>query len=168
MFNNHTGDNIFHDFELQFKTKLYNDYIHISGFQIHCYTNSQYKQLANVPIIENLEYDTFAYSIDVKFESGQFNTFAAIIYTPELCEQLNFSNKEKCAAIAHEIGHIIHYFNENLANAESMIIEMKADEVVTKLGLGKSLKTVLQKLKLSKLYSSEQSQLLDFRIQYLN
>lgn len=49
-----------------------------------------------------------------------------------------------------------------------MIIEMKADEVVTKLGLGKSLKTVLQKLKLSKLYSSEQSQLLDFRIQYLN
>ena len=67
MFNNHTGDNIFHEFELQFKIKLHNDYMHIREFQIHCYTNSQYKQLANVPIIENLEYDTFAYSIDKPF-----------------------------------------------------------------------------------------------------
>ena len=71
------------------------------------------------------------------------------------------------AAIAHEVGHIIHYFNENLTNANSLMVELKADEVAEKLGLAEPLKTVLEKLKSSKLYSREQCQLMDLRRQFL-
>ena len=93
--------------------------------------------------------------------------FAAIIFSPTLCETLNFTEKEKLAAIAHEVGHIIHYFNENLTNANSLMVELKADEVAEKLGLAEPLKTVLEKLKSSKLYSREQCQLMDLRRQFL-
>lgn len=167
MFDNQTGDNVFRDFEMQFKTTLYNDYNHISCIQIHCYTNDKYKHLANVPIIEKLANDTFAYFVDNRCEAGQLKTFAAIVYSPELCKQLNFTIEEKFASIAHEIGHIIHYFNENLVSAGDIMLEIKADEIVVKLGLGESLKSVLRKLKLSKIYSNEQSRLLDLRMQVL-
>ena len=72
------------------------------------------------------------------------------------------------AAIAHEVGHIIHHFNETLNTAGTMMIEIKADEVVAKLGIAEHLKSVLHKLKSSKRYSKEQCQLMDLRIQMLN
>lgn len=72
------------------------------------------------------------------------------------------------AAIAHEVGHIIHHFNESLINAGTMMVEIKADEVAAKLGMAEPLKSVLHKLKSSKQYSKEQCQLIDLRIQMLN
>ena len=57
---------------------------------------------------------------------------------------------------------------KNLKDAGIMMIEIKADEVAIKLGLAEPLKSVLQKLKLSKFYSCEQCQLIDFRMSVLN
>ena len=48
------------------------------------------------------------------------------------------------------------------------MVELKADEVAEKLGLAEPLKTVLEKLKSSKLYSREQCQLMDLRRQLPN
>lgn len=167
LFLNHTSENVFQNFEKQFKTILYREYTHLELFHIDCYTIDQYKQLDGVTILEDTKNDTFLYSVDVKIVDEQRIIFAAIIFSPTLCETLNFTEKEKLAAIAHEVGHIIHYFNENLTNANSLMVELKADEVAEKLGLAEPLKTVLEKLKSSKLYSREQCQLMDLRRQFL-
>lgn len=168
LFNNHTSDSVFHEFEQKFKSILYQKYPHLSALCIDCYTASQYKQQGNVPLIKGLSNDTFAYSIDVKSDGDQRAVFAAIILSPELCGLFNFTKMEKMAAIAHEVGHIIHHFNETLNTAGTMMIEIKADEVVAKLGIAEHLKSVLHKLKSSKRYSKEQCQLMDLRIQMLN
>lgn len=168
LFNNHTSDDIFWEFEQKFKPILYLKYAHLSTLRIDCYTATQYKQQERVPLIEDLNNDTFAYSIDVEFDEGQRIVFAALIFSPELCELLNFTEMEKMAAIAHEVGHIIHHFNESLINAGTMMVEIKADEVAAKLGMVEPLKSVLHKLKSSKRYSKEQCQLIDLRIQMLN
>lgn len=168
LFNNHTSDDIFQNFEQKFKPILYQKYPHLSTLQIDCYTAIQYKQQESVPLIEDLSNDTFAYSIDVKTDGEQRTVFAAIILSPELCKSLNFTKMEKMAAIAHEVGHIIHYFNKALSKAGNMMFEIKADEVAAKLGIAKPLKSVLHKLKSSKRYSKEQCQLMDLRIQMLN
>ena len=164
LFNNHTSDNIFQEFEQKFGPILYQKYTHLSALCIHCYTISQYKLQENVPLIEGLSNDTFAFSIDSKSDA----VFAAIILSPELYELLNFTEMEKMAAIAHEVGHVIHYFNEALNTAGTMMIEIKADEVAAELGLAEPLKSVLHKLKSSKQYSEKQCQLMDLRIQILN
>lgn len=168
LFNNHTSDNIFQEFEQRFGSILYQKYTHLSVLCIDCYTVSQYKLQENVPLIEGLSNDTFAYSIDVKSDGVQRAVFAAIILSPELYELFNFTEMEKMAAIAHEVGHVIHYFNQALSTAGTMMIEIKADEVAAKLGLAEPLKSVLHKLKSSKRYSKEQCQLMDLRIQMLN
>lgn len=168
LFNNHTSDNIFQEFEQKFRSILYQKYTHLSALCIDCYTVSQYKLQENVPLIEGLSNDTFAYSIDVKSDGVQRAVFVAIILSPELYELFNFTEMEKMAAIAHEVGHIIHYFNEALSTAGTMMIEIKADEVAAQLGLAEPLKSVLHKLKSSKRYSKEQCQLMDLRIQMLN
>lgn len=168
LFHNHTSDKVFQDFEQKFKSILYEEYAHLSSFHIDCYTIDQYQQLNKIPKFKNVTSDTFAYSIDVKIVNKQRIIFAAIVFSPTLCEDFNFTEKEKWASIAHEIGHIVHYFNENLKGAGSMIIETKADEVAIKLGLAEFLRSVLRKLKLSTLYSIEQRQLMDLRIKLLN
>ena len=168
LFHNHTSDDIFQNFEQKFKSVLYEEYPHLSLFYIDCYTIDQYQELERVPKFAELKKDAFAYSIEVKIVEEQHTIFAAVIFSPTLCKTFNFSEEEKYAAIAHEIGHIIHYFNENLKDAGIMMIEIKADEVAIKLGLAEPLKSVLQKLKLSKFYSCEQCQLIDFRMSVLN
>ncbi len=168
LFNNHTSDSVFQEFEQRFKSILYQEYTHLSALCIDCYTISQYRQQENVPLIEGLSNDAFAYSIDVKSDGNRRAVFAAIILSPELYESFNFTEMEKMAAIAHEVGHIIHHFNETLSTAGTMMIEIKADEVAAKLGLAEPLKSVLHKLKSSKRYSNEQCQLMDLRIQMLD
>lgn len=168
LFNNHTSDDIFQNFEQKFKSILYLKYAHLSTLHIDCYTVAQYKQQEKAPLFEDLNNDTFAYAIDVKFDGEQRMVFAAIILSPELCESFNFTEMEKMAAIAHEVGHIIHHFNEALTNVGTMMVEIKADEVAAKLGMAEPLKSVLHKLKSSKLYSKEQCRLMDLRIQMLN
>lgn len=168
LFNNHTADGVFQDFEQQFKSILYEEYALLNGFHINCYTIDQYQQLDSVPKFVDITNDAFAYSIEVKIVNNQRIKFAAIVFSPTLCENLNFTEREKWASIAHEVGHIIHYFNESLVDAGSMIIETKADEVAIKLGLAEFLKSVLRKLKSSNLYSAEQCQLMDLRIKILD
>ena len=95
LFLNHTSENVFQNFEQQFKTILYREYTHLELFHIDCYTIDQYKQLDGVTILEDTKNDTFLYSVDVKIVDEQRIIFAAIIFSPTLCETLNFTEKEK-------------------------------------------------------------------------
>lgn len=95
LFNNHTSDNIFQEFEQRFRSILYQKYTHLSALCIDCYTVSQYKLQENVPLIEGLSNDTFAYSIDVKSDGVQRAVFVAIILSPELYELFKISLRWK-------------------------------------------------------------------------
>lgn len=164
MFYNHTKDSIFERFEQQYNSLIHNAYPHIAKLCIHCYTIEQYSHLHDVQTIHESEYDTFAFA----FNGIHYPIFAAIIYAPPLCEQLKFTDEEMFAAIAHEIGHIIHCFNVSLKDAGDAVIEIKADEVVVQLGLKDQLKAVLNKLKSSNLYSQHQCNLMNLRLKYID
>lgn len=168
IFNNHTTYDVFQDFEKHFSSILLEQFSHLNHFQIDCYTIEQYQQLNNAPNVKWENMDIFAYSIESKIVDGQYIVFAAIIFAPTLFEYFDLTKEEIWSAIAHELGHIIHYFNENLTNAGNMMIELKADEVAAKLGLAESLKTLLRKLELSNLYYSGQCSLLNIRINCLD
>lgn len=86
--------------------------------------------------------DTFAYS--VSRTSDYPYVFASIIYSPDQCH--NLSIEQMVSAIGHEVGHIIHYFNEALDVENTRLIEIKADEVAVELGLRHPLISGLNKL----------------------
>lgn len=167
MFNNHTKENVFEVFESKYKNALYHHYPHLSEFDIHCYTFDQYSKLSNVPKLVNYREDTFAYAICHPKGSKFCDTFAAIVFSPSQCNSLAFNIQEYFAAIAHEIGHIIHFFNENLNGANELIVEMKADSIAKELGLSDHLKSVLRKLKESGMYNDAQRGIMTMRANLL-
>lgn len=167
MFNNHTKENVFEAFESKYEDALYHHYTHLSEFDIHCYTFEQYSKLSNVPKLVDYREDTFAYAICHPKGSKYRDTFAAIVFSPRQCNSLAFNIQEYFAAIAHEIGHIIHFFNENLNGANELIVEMKADSIAKELGLSDHLKSVLRKLKESGIYNDVQQNIMTMRANLL-
>lgn len=167
MFVNHTGDSIFDTFAQIFQNRLYELFAHISHFKIHCYSIKDYQNMENVIPLKEFEKDSFGFAIENK--DGQYSsTLAYIIYSPEICQRLQLSSNEICACIAHEVGHIIHHFNTNLKDVNSLLVEMKADEVCVNLGLKENLISTLNKLIISGLYSEEQTMMMKLRINHLN
>lgn len=163
MFYNHTNNKIFDDFEHKYKDDIYALFPHISDIEIHFFNTEQYQQLEDVPGFDTLDYDAFAFSCN------RINdiVIANVIFSPSICSALNFSFDELTAAIAHEIGHIIHYFNTALVDAPCIYTEMKADEVVAQLKLRKPLIKVLEKLIQSGKYSVSQCNDMTKRIMFL-
>lgn len=168
MFQNHTKEKAFEIFEEKYKELLFHRYAHLRKFTIHCYTFDQYSNVSNVPILTSCSNDTFAYAIYRLKDSDLSNTFAAIIFSPEQCNSLSFNIEEYFAAIAHEIGHIIHYFNENLNDANELVVEMMADRIANELGLSLHLKSVLMKLKESRVYNDVQCKIISMRTNLLD
>ena len=152
MFINNTDSIIFDEFEHKYANCIYAQYPHISNVNIHCVYPEQYLRLKNVPNIDDIESDPFAYSCS---NTGN-NCIAYIIYSPIICSSLGLNNDELDAAIAHEVGHIVHYFNTSLENCPNIVCEIKADEVATYLGLKSSLINVLSKLVHSNNYTENQ------------
>lgn len=166
MFVNHTSSNLFDEFENKYKERIYAHYPHVRNLKIHCLYIEEYLELENVPIFDNLDNDTFAFSCYRNEISDEVQAF--ILYSLEVCESMDLNNEEKEAAIAHEVGHIIHYFNESLNNVPPICKEIKSDEVVGKLGLSQSLISVLNKLIHSNKYSENQCNEMRKRILFLN
>ncbi len=165
MFINYTFDEIFDDFGRKYKHNIYEQYPHLLNVNIHyCYSN-QYSQLDNVPVIEFLDNDLFAFSCCRNKDTNRVDAY--IIYSPDNCNSLNLTTEEKYAAISHEIGHIIHFFNESLNGQPEIIHELKADEVVSFLGLSNPLSNLLSKLITSNYYTEYQKQSMKKRRMFL-
>lgn len=143
MFINHAKEYAFDVFESRFRNLLIDRYPHIKEITIHCFTINQYRQLNDVEPI-TWDNDTFAYSVSRTTDYPY--VFASIIYSPDQCHNLNLSIEQMVSAIGHEVGHIIHYFNESLDVENTRLIEIKADEVAVELGLRQPLISVLNKL----------------------
>lgn len=163
---NHSALKDFNDFDSLYSEVLCQRYNHLTQFEIHCYSINDYQNLEDAIPLKGFENDSFGFTIDNK--DGKYtSTSAYIIYSPEICHKLQLSSDEIRACIAHEVGHIIHYFNENLKCADSLLLEIKADEVAKILGMSNHLSKVLSKLIDSGLYSKEQCDGINYRKKYL-
>lgn len=163
MFFNHTSDSIFDIFEHKYENLIYAQFTHICNVEIHCYFSNDYQKLENVPTFESLEHDPFAFACN---RVGDI-VVAHIIYSQEICKALNLDTCELFAAIAHEIGHIIHYFNSSIRIDDIVLQEIKADEIVKFLGLSSSMIKLLRKLLSSDGFSDYQKQTMQKRIMLL-
>ena len=79
--------------------------------------------------------------------------FNNIAINEQVCHQLNLTQEEKFAMIAHEIGHILDNTPRDMNNQLNR--EINADEFAIKLNLSKELNTGLEKLIESENYSEE-------------
>ncbi len=70
--------------------------------------------------------------------------FNNIAINEQVCQQLNLTQEEKFAMIAHEIGHILDNTPKDINNRLNR--EYNADQFAVKLNLSKELKTGLEKL----------------------
>lgn len=162
---NQTGTTIFDDFKQKYIDDIYAMYPHISHMEIYCLDVEQYANLDGVPAFDRLDDTPLAYSchrIDTKTVIGY------VIYSPNICSSFDFESTEFEAAIAHEIGHIIHYFNESLKDLPQIYQEIKADEVAVKLGLKEALISILSKLIQSNKFPDCQKLDMEKRLLYLN
>ena len=163
MFYNLSGIPIIEEFEQKYMNSIFALYPHISNLIINFVTSEQYLELENVTPIDGLNNDSFAYSCN-----RLNNTFIGyIIFSPSICSDINLTQEEYHAALAHEVGHIVHYFNEALIGQPQLCQEIKADEVVVKIGLKESLISVLNKLIQSKFCTDSQCNDMLKRIMWL-
>lgn len=116
----------------------------MTKFKIHVYTLDQYLCSADsLPQIEDVENQLF--SCFVKNETIHAETtIAGIVFTQSLIDELNLTESEKFAAIAHEIGHVLYFYlgNKNSYPSE----EVYADSVACRIGLKDSILSVIDKL----------------------
>lgn len=164
MFVNHTTFQYFDEFVQNYSKYIFAYYPHISNVLINFLSTEHYLKLEDVPFIEKLEDDLFAFSC----YRNNDKVIGYIIFSPEKCSSFNFSHKECEAAIAHEVGHIIHYFNESLIGLPQIYQEIKADEVASKLGLTNPLISILNKLIDCDYYSDSKRSDMRKRIMLLN
>lgn len=163
---NHSGLKEFNEFDNLYSADLCQIYNHLNQFKIHCYSIDDYQNLDEAIPLDGFENDSFGFAIDNK--DGKFSsTSAYIVYSQEICQKLQLSSEEIYACIAHEVGHIVHYFNKALDGADSLLIERKADEIAKILGISNLLSEVLSKLINSGLCSEEQCACMNYRKKYL-
>ena len=116
----------------------------LTKFKIHVYTLEQYLACAdNLPKIEDIENQAFACFVKNEKEHAE-TTIAGIVFTQSLIDELDLTESEKFAAIAHEIGHILYFYLENKNSYPCE--EVYADSVACRIGLKDSILSVIDKL----------------------
>lgn len=101
-----------------------------------------------------------------KTEYDASSTYAEIVINKKKCEELELSDQEIHAAIAHEIGHVIFFFIEDKENKKDME-EVICDQYACRMGLADSLISLLDKLIGSGDYSQDHVRLLSNRKRFV-
>lgn len=153
----------FNTFEEIYKPNVYSVCDLLKKFSINVHTIGEYINLLvispKIPAIENIEKNLFGCYI-LKETNDAKGTISGIIINEKLCSQMELTTKDKLAAIAHEIGHIIFFFLEN----KSIDEELKADEFACKMGLSIELLGLLEKIKRANIYDEATSKYLEWRL----
>ena len=69
-----------------------------------------------------------------------------VAYNTELIKKYGLTSDEQFAFVAHEIGHILMYYDNDIPQ-DTILKEIKADDVAVRLGLKESLLSGLEKIK---------------------
>ena len=113
----------------------------LTKFQIYALSVNDSKHIEDIGMKDS---DPMACYIN-KTEYDASSTYAEIVINEEKCEKMILSEEEMLAAIAHEVGHIIFYFLDGKENKRDME-EVICDNYACRMGLGKPLASVLDKL----------------------
>ena len=132
----------------------------LNKFQIHIVSHLETIYTKRAQFNNN---DTFAFFLDKEGVDAS-STYAEIIVNIELCGKLELTEQELLAGIAHEIGHIILYFRLDKFFYQGQEEEKYSDTFACKIGLANPLFSLLNKLINSKLYTNEQSRLMQERL----
>lgn len=161
---NKTNISVFDTFEQDYSSKVISICSYFNKFHIYAVNHSDSIYLNEVDFGNN---DAFANFIK-KTEYDASSTYAEIIINIDVCSRLNLTEEEMKAAIAHEVGHLLMFFRGDKSNYHGLLEELECDKYVCKMGLRSSLKSLLQKLIKSRLYSENQNQQIQIRLSALD
>lgn len=130
----------------------------LKKFSIKIYTVKEYKALTNdVPQILDIDTQTFANFIQKSGDTAD-TTQAAIVFNAALIRQMNFSEREQYASIAHEIGHFLYFFLDDKSIYSGVKgQEIYCDIIASRIGLSEDLFSAIEKLESSGIYSDSLS-----------
>lgn len=160
---NKTGINIIDDFNVEYATQAIEICPLIREFQILVlyYNQSKHKKQLCLK-----KYDAFGYYISD--EDGQASsTYAEIAINEHALNELSLMPQEILAALAHEIGHIMLFFNTKREQYKGQGIEVYCDQIACRIGLAKPLKSLLEKLLQNEHLPHELIQQIKNRIQFI-
>ena len=162
LINNKTGLEVFDTLNEKYSEIAISLCYILAKFQIIAISTYDSKHIGDIGMNES---DTFGCFID-KTEYDASSTYAEIVINKKKCEELELSNQEIHAAIAHEIGHVIFYFIKDKENKKDME-EVICDQYVCRMGLADSLASLLDKLICSRDNSQGQILLLSNRKRFI-
>ena len=130
----------------------------LTKFKIHIYTLEKYLACAdNLPKIEDVDNQLFACFVKNDTPYAE-TTVAGIVFTQSLIDELELTESEQFAAIAHEIGHILYFYSKNRdLYSAGQGEEIYADAIACKIGLADSMISTIVKLERSQVYSDAHS-----------
>ena len=134
----------------------------LAKFQIIAISTCNSEHIDDIGMKES---DPFGCFID-KTEYDASSTYAEIVINKKKCEELELSDQEIHAAVAHEIGHVIFFFIEDKENKKDME-EVICDQYACRIGLADSLISLLDKLISSGDYPQGHILLLSNRKRYI-
>jgi hypothetical protein len=151
---NKTNHVIFDEFNAKYSEIIVSKIPLLSQFPIYAINIEQSEHL-NEMVLDSI-CDAFACFISHEPES----TFAEIVINETVCSKLQLSNEEKCAAISHEIGHILQFFNKG-QQIEKAQEEINCDILACCImGESSAMLSLLSKLEVSGMYSTQQNLLM--------
>lgn len=153
---------IFGRFTHAYRNEFFSRWPLLESFDIDIFTVDEYLGLPNeilrIVMIDDIREQSFA-SFIYKKEVAIETTYAGIIYNETLIRQLGLTESEQFAAIAHEIGHILHFFLENKQYYSGQQgEEIYADMIACQIGLGEEMLSAIEKLEQSGIYLNLASQ----------
>ena len=122
----------------------------LTKFKIRILPIDQYLTcINNFPQIDDGENQPFACFVKNNSEYAE-STVAGVVFKQSLIDELDLTESEQFAAIAHEIGHILYFYLENKDSYPCE--EVYADMQVCDLDLSEALYSLLKKLRDSDRY----------------
>lgn len=139
----------------------------LQEFQIAILSKEEFEtNPGDLPVIDLDENDAFACSSD-RQEEAILSTKAGIIFNQAAIDNLELTEEEQYAAIAHEIGHIIYrFFDKKEQFPKGQGEEIFADSIAAEIGLAEELLSLLEKMVSSGLFQDSVSRF-GMRIKYL-
>ena len=129
----------------------------LTKFKIRIYTLEKYLVCAdNLPQIEDVDNQLFACFVKNDTPHAE-TTVEGIVFTQSLIDELELTESEQFAAIAHEIGHILYFYLENKDSYPCE--EIYADSIACRIGLSNPTISIIDKLISSGKYQDLEKQL---------
>lgn len=165
---NHIENKIYDDFISEFENLINQNIVEKSETTINIISSKMIDSFCELKQTLKTDYGSSPYCFCYNIPNCEIKH--VIIVNEELCKTMNFSRSDHYAALLHEIGHFwaIQEYGKNILDNNISLSEYLSDKFVLKLGMGKELISVLQKMSASGFYTPDYCKnAIDWRIDRL-